>query len=94
MSGNEAEGGQVASKPDLESKPAPGSSTSGEETHKGTAAETTVQSPPHINMATEDTSFTEGETDIRPRQDKQEKTEEEEVKKKGETKCGVENGQR
>ncbi|XP_037535616.1 phosphatase and actin regulator 2 [Nematolebias whitei] len=92
-SGNEAEGSRAASKPDLESKPAPGSSTSGEETHKGTAADTRVQSP-HINMATEDTSFTEGETEVGTRQEKQEKTKGEEVKKNGETECGVENGQR
>lgn len=91
--GNEAEGSQVAFKPDLELKPVPDSSTSGEETHKGAASETTVQSP-RINMATEDTSFTEGETDVGTRQEKQEKKEEKEVKKKGETECGVENGPR
>lgn len=92
-SGNEADGSQVASKPELELKPTPDSSTSGEETLKGAAAETTVQSP-HINMATEDTSFTEGEEDIGTRQDKQEKKDEEEVEKKGETECGKENGPR
>lgn len=92
-SGNEAEGSHVASKADVESKPAAGSSTSGEETRNGTAADTTVQSL-HVNMATEDTSFTEGETGVSARQEKREETEGEDVKKKGETECGVENSQR
>ncbi|XP_024864754.1 phosphatase and actin regulator 2 isoform X3 [Kryptolebias marmoratus] len=95
-SGKEAEGSQAKSKPNLEPKPAPDSSTSGKETRKGTAADTTVQSP-HINMATEDTSFTEGEADVTTRQEKREKMEREERednKKKGEPECSVKNGPR
>ncbi|XP_033469263.2 phosphatase and actin regulator 2 isoform X5 [Epinephelus lanceolatus] len=57
-SGGETEGAQAASPPAPEPKSALKASAAGEETHK--ASESAVQSP-HVNTATEDTSFTEGE---------------------------------
>ncbi|GLD63973.1 phosphatase and actin regulator 2-like protein [Lates japonicus] len=89
-SGNETEGAQVAS------LSAPNASTVGEETHKGAAPEPTIQSP-HINAATQDTSFTEGETDSSSQGEKKGKMEEEggeEKKKKGETVSAAENSPR
>ncbi|XP_042357653.1 phosphatase and actin regulator 2 isoform X2 [Plectropomus leopardus] len=59
-SGSETEGAQAASKPALEPKSDPSASATGEDTHKGT--EPAVQSP-HINTSTEDTSFTEEQTE-------------------------------
>lgn len=90
-SGNGTEGIQAASQHGLEPKSAPSASTAGEETHKGMAPEPTVQSS-HINTATEDTSFTEGETDS----SSQGRTggEGEEEKKKGQTESAVENSPR
>ncbi|XP_029925937.1 phosphatase and actin regulator 2 isoform X2 [Myripristis murdjan] len=63
-SASKTEGTQVDPYSCLEAKSTPGASTAGEETEgtSGTALEATDQSP-HINTATEDTSFTEGETD-------------------------------
>ncbi|XP_070772318.1 phosphatase and actin regulator 2 isoform X1 [Enoplosus armatus] len=86
-SGNETEGTQ----PGLESKSAPKASSAGGET-----IEPTVQSP-HINTATEDTSFTEEETDSSSQKEKQGRTGGkggEEEKKEGETKSAVENSPR
>ncbi|KAL7383442.1 hypothetical protein ABVT39_010782 [Epinephelus coioides] len=57
-SGGETEGAQAASPPAPEPKSALKASAAGEETHN--ASESAVQSP-HVNTATEDTSFTEGE---------------------------------
>ncbi|XP_049927160.1 phosphatase and actin regulator 2 isoform X2 [Epinephelus moara] len=57
-SGGETEGAQAASPPAPEPKSALKASAAGEETHK--ASESAVQSP-HVNTATEDTSFTERE---------------------------------
>ncbi|XP_047458996.1 phosphatase and actin regulator 2 isoform X2 [Mugil cephalus] len=94
-SGNETEGTQAASKPGLE-PPAPSASSAGEEEHKGVSPEATAQSS-HVSAATEDTSFTEGETDRSPQGDEQKRTEEEEGgdgKKKEETGCGAENSPR
>ncbi|XP_070697172.1 phosphatase and actin regulator 2 isoform X1 [Pempheris klunzingeri] len=84
--GNETEGNQAASQPALEAKSVPSVSTDGEVTHKGMAPEPTVQSP-HINAATEETSFIEGETDSSPQGVKKGRTEGEgeEEKKKGES---------
>lgn len=94
-SGNETEGTQAASKPGLE-PPAPCASSAGEEEQKGVSPEATAQSS-HVSAATEDTSFTEGETDRSPQGDEQKRTEEEEGgdgKKKEETGCGAENSPR
>ena len=96
-SSNETEGSQTASQPGLEPKSAPKASAAGEETHKGMAPESTVQSP-HINTATEDTSFTEGQTDSSSKDEKQEATGGEgggeEEKKKGEAESAVESSLR
>nr|XP_020460285.1 phosphatase and actin regulator 2 isoform X5 [Monopterus albus] len=84
-SGSETEGTQAAS------KSVPNASITGEETHKGMAPEPTLQSP-HIKKATEDTSFTEGETcsqGEKPGRTGGEGGEEE--KKKKETQSAVEN---
>ncbi|KAG7228579.1 hypothetical protein INR49_007753 [Caranx melampygus] len=89
-SGNEKEGGQAAS------PSAPSASTVDEETKKGVAPELTDQSP-HVNAATEDTSFTEGETASSSQGEKQERMGEEggeDEKKKGETESVVENIER
>ncbi|XP_078128963.1 phosphatase and actin regulator 2 isoform X2 [Sander vitreus] len=95
-SGNEADGTQAASQPDLESKSDPNASTASEDTHNGMAPEPAVQ-PPHINTATEDTSFTEGRTDSSSHGEKRGRTGGEggeEEKKKGETEPAVENSRR
>ncbi|XP_031164193.1 phosphatase and actin regulator 2 isoform X5 [Sander lucioperca] len=95
-SGNEADGTQAASQPDLESKSDPNASTASEDTHNGMAPEPAVQ-PPHINTATEDTSFTEGGTDSSSHGEKRGRTGGEggeEEKKKGETEPAVENSRR
>lgn len=92
-SGNETGG----TPPSLEPKSAPKASTAGEDTHKGMAPELTVQSP-HINRSTEDTSFTEGETDSGSQGEKRGRTGgeggEEEEKSRGETESPVENSPR
>lgn len=62
-SGNAAEGAQSD----------PNTPAAGEDTQTGVAPEPTVQSP-HVNTATEDTSFTEGETESRSQVDKRERT--------------------
>ncbi|XP_068423461.1 phosphatase and actin regulator 2 isoform X2 [Clinocottus analis] len=95
-SGNETEGTHAAPQPAAEPKSAPNGSTAGEETHKGTAPGPTAQSP-HINTATEDTSFTVGETGGSPQGEKGGRTRGEggeEDKKKGETESAVENSPR
>uniref|UniRef100_A0A4W6EU58 Phosphatase and actin regulator n=1 Tax=Lates calcarifer TaxID=8187 RepID=A0A4W6EU58_LATCA len=74
-SGNETEGAQAAS------QSAPNASTVGEETHKGAAPEATIQSP-HINAATQDTSFTEGETNSSSQGEKRGKWKRREERKK------------
>ncbi|XP_071336317.1 phosphatase and actin regulator 2 isoform X2 [Trachinotus anak] len=89
-SGSETEGSQAAS------QSAPSASSVDEEAPKGVAPEPTEQSP-HVNAATEDTSFTEGETDSSAQGEKQGRTGEEggeEEKKKGETDSAVENSTR
>ncbi|XP_045927396.1 phosphatase and actin regulator 2-like [Micropterus dolomieu] len=92
-SGNETGG----TPPSLEPKSAPKASTAGEDTHKGMAPELTVQSP-HINRSTEDTSFTEGETDSGSQGEKRGRTGgeggEEEENSRGETESPVENSPR
>ncbi|XP_039995958.1 phosphatase and actin regulator 2 isoform X5 [Xiphias gladius] len=87
-SGSETEGTQAAS------QSAFNASSEDEETRKGMAPEPTVQSP-HVSAATEDTSFTEGETDSSPHGGKQGKEREggEDEKKKEETDFAV-NGPR
>ncbi|KAM8858939.1 phosphatase and actin regulator 2 isoform 5-T6 [Spinachia spinachia] len=60
-SGREAEGPQAASGPAAEPKSAPDASAGGEESGEGSAPGPAAQSP-HVNTATEDTSFTVGET--------------------------------
>ncbi|XP_028278420.1 phosphatase and actin regulator 2 isoform X2 [Parambassis ranga] len=87
-SGNETEGTQAASQPGSESKSAP--NAPGEDT-----PEATVQSP-HINTATEDTSFTNGEMGSGSQGEKQGRTEGkgEDRRKKGETEGVVENSPR
>ncbi|KAM9344533.1 phosphatase and actin regulator 2 [Symphorus nematophorus] len=95
-SSNETEASQTASQTGLEPKSAPKASAAGEETHKGMAPEPTDQSP-HINTATEDTSFTEGETDSSSKGEKQGRTGGEggeEEKKKGEANSAVESSLR
>lgn len=83
-SSNDTEGTRAASQPGREPKSVPKASAAGEETHKRMAPEPTVQSP-HINAATEDTSFTKGELDSSSKGEKQGRTGgeggEEEIKK-------------
>ncbi|XP_030012174.1 phosphatase and actin regulator 2 isoform X1 [Sphaeramia orbicularis] len=72
------------------------SSGAGEETHKGVVTEPTNRSP-HVNAATEDTSFTEKETDSSSQGDGQSRTRgegREDDKKKGEAESAGENNQR
>ncbi|XP_026164843.1 phosphatase and actin regulator 2 isoform X2 [Mastacembelus armatus] len=78
------------------SQSAPSSSASDKETHKDLTPEPTVSSP-HVNTATEDTSFAEGEAERSSKREKQEKRGGEggqEEKKKGERECAVENSPR
>lgn len=72
-SSNETEGTRASSQPGREPKSVPKASAAGEETHKRMAPEPTVQSP-HINTATEDTSFTKGELDSSSKGEKQGRT--------------------
>lgn len=96
-SSNETEGTQGASQPGAEPKSAAKASAAGEETNKGMAPEPTLQSP-HINTATEDTSFTEGEKDSSSKGEKQGgpggEGGAEDEKKKGESESAVENNLR
>ncbi|XP_008282810.1 phosphatase and actin regulator 2 isoform X2 [Stegastes partitus] len=95
-SGSETEGAQAASQPGLEPKSAPNASAASEDTLKGVSPETTAASS-HINSATEDTSFTERQTDSSSQGEKQERTEGEggeDGKKRGEMESGVENSPR
>lgn len=87
-SGNETEGTQAASQPGIESKSAPNASS--EDT-----PEATVRSP-HINAATEDTSFTNGEMGSCSQVETQGRTEGkgEDRRKRGETDGVVENSPR
>ncbi|XP_060943052.1 phosphatase and actin regulator 2 isoform X2 [Limanda limanda] len=84
-SGSETEGAA--------SQSAPSASAVGEENHKGPAPESAVQ-PPHVNTDTEDTSFTEVETETCSQGEERERTGGEEEKKKGETDSAVENSPR
>ncbi|CAJ1067141.1 phosphatase and actin regulator 2 isoform X3 [Xyrichtys novacula] len=95
-SGSDSGGTHAASQPDPECKSAPNGSTAAEETPRDKAAETTEQIP-HINSETEDTSFTEGETERSSNGGEEERTggegrEEEKKKHEGETESSVENG--
>ncbi|KAI4812222.1 hypothetical protein KUCAC02_023627, partial [Chaenocephalus aceratus] len=95
-SGSNTEGFQAASQPAGEPKSVPKCSTAGEETQKGVASESTAQSP-HINGATEDTSFTEGEMGNKLHGENRGRTGGEggeEEKKTGETESAVENSPR
>ncbi|XP_034093936.1 phosphatase and actin regulator 2 isoform X4 [Gymnodraco acuticeps] len=95
-SGSNTEGSQAASQPAGEPKSAPKCSTAGEETQKGVASESTAHSP-HINGATEDTSFTEGEMGNKLQGEKRGRTGGEggeEEKKTRETESAVENSPR
>ncbi|KAK2824471.1 hypothetical protein Q5P01_021646 [Channa striata] len=84
-SGNETEGAKAACQ---------SASAAGEETHKGVTPEPAAQSP-RINTATEETSFTEGETDSSSQGEKQGSTrEEDEEKTKGDTEAAAENSPR
>ncbi|XP_034008466.1 phosphatase and actin regulator 2 isoform X1 [Trematomus bernacchii] len=95
-SGSNTEGSHAASQPAGEPKSVPKCSTAGEETQKGVASESTAQSP-HINGATEDTSFTDGEMGNNLQGEKRGRTGGEggeEEKKTGETEFAVENSPR
>ncbi|KAM6998032.1 phosphatase and actin regulator 2 isoform 2-T2 [Tautogolabrus adspersus] len=96
-SGSETGGTQAASQPGPETKSTPNASTATEETHKDEAPEATVQTP-HINSATEDTSFTEEETDSCSKEETERRTggegEEKKKKEEGEAESVVENGPR
>ncbi|KAL3050528.1 hypothetical protein OYC64_012539 [Pagothenia borchgrevinki] len=95
-SGSNTEGSHAASQPAGEPKSVPKFSTAGEETQKGVASESTAQSP-HINGATEDTSFTDGEMGNNLQGEKRGRTGGEggeEEKKTGETEFAVENSPR
>ncbi|XP_010770706.1 phosphatase and actin regulator 2 isoform X4 [Notothenia coriiceps] len=95
-SGSNTEGSQAASQPAGEPKSVPKCSTAGEETQKGVASESTAQSP-HINGATEDTSFTEEEMGNNLQGEKRGRTGGEggeEEKKTGETESAVDNSPR
>ncbi|XP_058507095.1 phosphatase and actin regulator 2 isoform X5 [Solea solea] len=67
----------------------------GKETHKGLTPEATAVHSTHVNPVTEDTSFTEGETD-NSSQDENERNEEggEDEKKSGEIEAAVKNSPR
>lgn len=81
------ETGGTSAQPGHETKSVPKASAAGEETHKDMAPEPTVQSP-HVNTATEDTSFTKEDLDSSSKAEKQGGTGEEggeEEMKKGET---------
>ncbi|KAF3708081.1 Phosphatase and actin regulator 2 [Channa argus] len=83
--GNETEDAKAASQ---------SPSAAGEETQKGVTSEPAVLSQ-HINTVTEDTSFTEEETDSSLQGEKRGRTVgEEEEKKKGDTESAVENSPR
>ena len=82
-----------ASGSETEGAPSPSASAGGEENHKGLGPESAAQ-PPHVNTDTEDTSFTEAETETCSQGDKRERTGGEEEKKKGETDSSVENSPR
>lgn len=91
-SGTEAKESKAASR-SVETKSA---SAAGEETHKGVTTEPNKRSP-HVNAATEDTSFTEKETDGRTQADGQSRTRgegREDDKKKGEAESAGENNHR
>ncbi|XP_074532456.1 phosphatase and actin regulator 2 isoform X4 [Halichoeres trimaculatus] len=95
-SGSETGGTQTASQSSTETKSAPNGTTTGEGTPKEMVAEATEQIP-YINSATEDTSFTEGETGSSSKEEKEERTggegvEEEKKKQEEETESAVENG--
>ncbi|XP_068575865.1 phosphatase and actin regulator 2 isoform X3 [Cebidichthys violaceus] len=95
-SSNETEGTRAASQPAPEPKSAPNASTAGEETHKGMGPGPAIQSP-HINTATEDTSFTVGGMGSSSQGEKRGRTGGEggeEEKKKGETDSAAENSPR
>uniref|UniRef100_A0A672JLY7 Phosphatase and actin regulator n=1 Tax=Salarias fasciatus TaxID=181472 RepID=A0A672JLY7_SALFA len=95
-SGSETEGSRAASQPALRPKSAPSASPAGDDAHKDGVPETTVRSP-CVNAATEDTSFTEGQTNASSHEEKRGKTEEEgggDGKKTRETECSAENSSR
>ncbi|XP_041865546.1 phosphatase and actin regulator 2 isoform X4 [Melanotaenia boesemani] len=88
--GNKTEEIQAALQPDQEPKSALKGTATGEETQKSLAPETPVQSS-HINMATEDTSFTKGETDSCSQGEKHARMDGEggeDGRKNGGTECG------
>lgn len=93
----EAEGTQSATQPDSQPKSATSTSAAGEDPQSGMAPETPAQSH-HINTATEDTSFTVGETVSSSEGEKQGRTggegAEEDEKKKGQLETAGENSLR
>ncbi|XP_012774706.1 phosphatase and actin regulator 2 isoform X4 [Maylandia zebra] len=94
VSSNDTAGAQGDSVQDPKSSP--DASRAGEDTHKGAVPGTTSQSS-HVNTATENTSFADGEARGSSQSDKQERTKEEGGgggTKKGETENVVENGRR
>ncbi|XP_056292152.1 phosphatase and actin regulator 2 [Pseudoliparis swirei] len=95
-SGNEREGTPAASQTAAEPKSAAKASAAAEETHKGAAPGPTGQSA-HINSATEDTSFTVGETGSGSQGEKRGRTRREggeEEKRRGGTESAAENSPR
>ncbi|XP_026046119.1 phosphatase and actin regulator 2 isoform X5 [Astatotilapia calliptera] len=94
VSSNDTGGAQGDSVQDPKSSP--DASRAGEDTHKGAVPGTTSQSS-HVNTATENTSFADGEARGSSQSDKQERTKEEGGgggTKKGETENVVENSRR
>ncbi|XP_041645077.1 phosphatase and actin regulator 2 isoform X2 [Cheilinus undulatus] len=97
-SGCETGGTQTASQPGPGTKSPPNASAVGEDSLKDKAAEAPVHTP-HINSATEDTSFTEGDTDSSSKGETGgraggEGGEEEKKIQEGEMESAVENGPR
>ncbi|KAM8738557.1 phosphatase and actin regulator 2 isoform 2-T2 [Acanthopagrus schlegelii] len=95
-SSKETEGSKDGSQPAASPKCAPKAMAEGEETDDDLAPKPTVQSP-HVNTATEDTSFTESEKDSSSKGDKLEKEggeDGEDEKKNGEPESAEENSPR
>ncbi|XP_036978639.1 phosphatase and actin regulator 2 isoform X3 [Acanthopagrus latus] len=95
-SSKETEGSKDGSQPAASPKCAPKAMAEGEEADDDLAPKPTVQSP-HVNTATEDTSFTESEKDSSSKGDKLEKAggeDGEDEKKNGEPESAEENSPR
>ncbi|XP_030298700.1 phosphatase and actin regulator 2 isoform X5 [Sparus aurata] len=95
-SSKETEGSKAGSQPAASPKSAPKATAEDVETDDDMAPKPTVQSP-HVNTATEDTSFTESEKDSSSKGEKLEKAggdDGEDEKKNGERESAVENSPR